>query len=538
MAASIRVRDGGLSLGDRHVPLLSGEIHFWRHDPDYWDALLAQVAAEEIPLVSTYLSWRRHEPSPTNIDLYGRTDPRLDVGRFLTLCSKHGLLVQLKPGPWICAEEKGGGYPDWLLADTDLWELDADGKPVLGYNPPFQHPVPCYLHPRYLRASKQWLQAVGERIRELVWPDGPVVMVQLDNEPSHCFRDGFTEAGHHPITMAAFRRRAWDWAEFHGWLLAEHLREIRMTLMEAGLHGVAFSVNYNDHPVPTVPQDPATLRESVQGVGGPDLYYVPPLRREDIVRLALWAALTVPAEPAPWVPEAQAGIWRSPGVSESHPDPTPAEQRFWYLAALAFGFRGLNFYMLASRENWALAPLDSEGQPSPFLESVRAAVRVIRSFPDWGSMRPVPSTLMAWPAADLRRAWMGQGDADQRVRQTFQDLFDAGLIVSTRTGSEASTGLPIVDPMSSLPHSHSLTSPMSASAGALTVIQRGIQSTAIFVLNPSTANVHVELRGCQQGLHGRLVPVTEVGSRPAADRRELDLEPWGLAVYRLEQSNG
>jgi hypothetical protein len=363
-------------------------------------------------------------------------------------------------------------------------------------------------------------------------------MVQLDNEPSHCFRDGFTEAGHHPITMAAFRRRAWDWAEFQGWLLAEHLREIRTTLMQAGLHGVAFSVNYNDHPVPTVPQDPATLRESVQGVGGPDLYYVPPLRREDIVRLALWAALTVPAEPAPWVPEAQAGIWRSPGVGGSHPDPTPAEQRFWYLAALAFGFRGLNFYMLASRENWALAPFDSEGQPSPFLESVRAAVRVIRSFPDWGSMRPVPSTLMAWPAADLRRAWMGQGDADQRVRQTFQDLFDAGLIVSTRTSSEASTGLPIVDPMSSLPHSHGLTSPMSASAGALTVIQRGIQSTAIFVLNPSTANVHVELRGCQQGLHGRLVPVTEVGSRPAADRRELDLEPWGLAVYRLEQSNG
>lgn len=220
-------------------------------------------------------------------------------------------------------------------------------------------------------------------------------MVQLDNEPSHCFRDGFSEAGRHPITMAAFRSRAWDWAEFQSWLLAEHLKEIRVTLMRAGLHGVVFSVNYNDHPVPTVPQDPAILRDSVQGAGGPDLYYVPPLRREDIVRLALWAAVTVATEPAPWVPEAQAGIWRSPGVRESHPEPTPAEQKFWYLAALAFGFRGLNFYMLADRENWALAPLDSEGRPSPFLDSVRAAVRVIRSFPDWGNMRPVPSTLMA-----------------------------------------------------------------------------------------------------------------------------------------------
>jgi hypothetical protein len=131
---------------------------------------------------------------------------------------------------------------------------------------------------------------------------------------------------------------------------------------------------------------------------------------------------------------------------------------------------------------------------------------------------------------------MGQGDADQRVRQTFQGLFDEGLTVSTRSSSEASTGLPIVDPMSSLPHADGLTSPLSPSAGALTVIQRGKQSTAMFVLNPSNAKVQAELR--EQDLHGRLVPVTEIGSRLADDRRKLDLEPWGLAVYRLEPSNG
>jgi len=524
VAPSIRIHDGGLALADRHVPLLSGEIHFWRHDPECWDALLAQVAAEGIPLVSTYLSWRRHESSPGNIDLDGSSDPRLDISRFLALCSKHGLLVQVKPGPWICAEEKCGGYPDWLLADTDLWELDADGKPVLGYNPPFQHHVPCYLHPRYLKASSAWLQAVGERIRGQVWPDGPVVMVQLDNEPSHCFRDGFNEAGHHPITLAAFRRRNWDWAEFQGWLLAEHLRQIRSTLVRAGLNQVVFTANYNDHPVPTVPQDPVVLRKAVRGVGGPDLYYTPPLRRADIVRLALWAALMVEKEPAPWVPEAQAGIWRSPGVSESHPDPTPAEQRFWYLAALAFGFRGLNFYMLASRENWALAPLDSQGRPGPFLDSVRAALRVIKAFPDWGSMRPVVSAAMAWPAADLRRAWMGQGDGDQRLLRTFRALFDEGRTVSVRTSSEARLGR---------------ASPISASGGALAVIQQGTQSTALFVLNPSSAGVHVQVRDCDQGIRGRLVPVAETGPPLAVEggNAHLDLEPWECTVYRLERGN-
>jgi hypothetical protein len=524
VVASIRIRDGGLALADRRVPLLSGEIHFWRHDPEYWDALLAQVAAEGIPLVSTYLSWRRHEPSPGNIDLHGSTDPRLDIGRFLALCSKHDLLVQLKPGPWICAEEKCGGYPDWLLADTDLWELGADGKPVLGYNPPFQHHVPCYLHPRYLEASRAWLQAVGERIRGQVWPNGPVVMVQLDNEPSHCFRDGFVEAGHHPITLAAFRRRNWDWAEFQGWLLAEHLRQIRSTLVRAGLDQVVFTANYNDHPVPTVPQDPVVLRKAVRGVGGPDLYYIPPLHRADIVRLALWAALMVEREPVPWVPEAQAGIWRSPGLNESHPDPTPAEQELWYMAALAFGFRGLNFYMLADRENWALAPLDSYGRPSPFRDSVRSAVRVIKSFPDWGSMRPLASSRMSWPAAGLRQTWMGQGDVDQRVLETFEAMLDRGHTVSIGTDGEASS---------------ILASPISAGGGALAVVQQGTQSTAIFVINPSGARVHVELGGGDQALSGRWLPVTHVGPALAAasGRAELDLDPWGWAVFRHGHGN-
>jgi hypothetical protein len=135
---------------------------------------------------------------------------------------------------------------------------------------------------------------------------------------------------------------------------------------------------------------------------------------------------------------------------------------------------------------------------------------------------------------------MGQGDADQRVLQTFQALFDAGRVVSTRISSDAGSDLPVVDPMSSLPGAYGPASPVSASGGALAVIQQGTQSTALFVLNPSSAEVHVELRGDHQGLNGRWVTVSETGLPLTAERgsAELDLQPWGCAVYRMERPNG
>ncbi|MER3406199.1 MAG: hypothetical protein C4289_14435, partial [Chloroflexota bacterium] len=117
--ARISVQAGGLRIGDRFVPLLSGEVQFWRLDPAHWAPVLDAVRDAGIPIVATYLSWRRHAPDPERPpDFSGRNDPRLNVTGFLDLCRQQGLWVHLKPGPWICAEEPGGGYPDWLLADA------------------------------------------------------------------------------------------------------------------------------------------------------------------------------------------------------------------------------------------------------------------------------------------------------------------------------------------------------------------------------------------------------------------------------------
>lgn len=436
--------------------LLSGEVHFWRMDPDDWEPALRAVQAEGIPIVATYLSWRRHSPTPGELDLEGRSDPRLDVRRFLQLCSRHGLLVHLKPGPWICAEEPNGGYPDWLLSDSELWALDASNRPISGYDPPFKHPVPSYLHPRYLAHVWDWLTNVDSYLKDYFYPQGPVCLVQLDNEPSYAFQDGMYGADYNPVTLAEFRRwvlkrygslaavgAAWDtevsnedaiepprapstreealpgsgrwrrehdWVEFKEWLLAEYLRRLRQCHVSSGASGVVFTVNYNTHPVMTVPQDPRQLTAAANGVGGEDLYYIPKLGWEHLCHLAQTAALARAAgEIAPWAPEIQAGIWRSPGRQVDYPDPTVEEQTFYYLAAVAFGLGGFNFYMLVQRENWDFSPLRPNGAPTPMVRSVRSAVSLLKRMPKREALCPRSPVALVWHRPYARDAYAAFG---------------------------------------------------------------------------------------------------------------------------------
>lgn len=470
----VTVNEGELCLGARRLPLLSGEVHFFRTEPNHWDDLLARAAEAGLPIVATYLSWRRHEPRPGAPDLAGTSDSRLDVRRFIERCAAHGVLVHLKPGPWICAEEESGGYPDWLLEDRDLWALDAAGVPILGYNPPWQHRVPSYLHPRYLAHVRRWLRAVDRRLAGLFYPEGPIVLIQLDNEPSYAFADTPLGFDYHPVVIERYRRwllrrygslggigRAWgaanvtaealepprspeqepsrrglDWIEFREWLIAEYLRRLRRYHEAAGVGGALFTANYNDHPIASVPQDGWRIARAIGGTGGPDCYYVPPLTDPDVERLARSVALARANDRVlPWAPEIQAGIWRTPG--QPTPDPTPDELEFWWLAAIAFGLRGLNLYMLADRENWADAPLRADGSPGALWPAVKRLSELFGAMPWLGTLVPISPVALYRDQASWRRSYLlmgssaGADDASSPVaawNHAFRVLLRAGYL--------------------------------------------------------------------------------------------------------------
>jgi beta-galactosidase len=134
-----------------------GEFHYWRVPRADWDEELAKVEAAGVDIVSTYVYWAYQEPQAGRFDWRGRHDLR----RFLELCARHRLKVILRLGPWIHAETRFGGLPDWLVGLTPTRSND-----------------PVYLH--YVA---RYFDQIGRQSRGLLWKDGgPIIGVQLENE--------------------------------------------------------------------------------------------------------------------------------------------------------------------------------------------------------------------------------------------------------------------------------------------------------------------------------------------------------------------
>lgn len=450
----ISIKGGMLRLDDRSLPFIAGEMQFWRMDPGTWRTAIKTARDSGFTVVSSYLSWRRHEPRRGELDFYGTTDPRLDVRRFLQLCEDAEVLVQLKPGPWICAEEPGGGLPDWILSRDDLLARDDQGAVVIGYNPPFQHPTPSYSNPAYMTIVRRWITDVWGALGDYVYPRGPIVMVQLDNEPSLAFQDSMYGSDHSNAALEAFRRwlvrhyggdlaalrAAWDepglhgfadaepprtpspgtrpaslralydWIEFTTWTTADYLAQLASMHDASGGKGLLRTVNLVTHPVHDVPVSHSSIRAAVDAAVGEDHYYIPPLNTTDIHRLARSVATARAAgEPLPWIPELQGGIWRSPGELVEYPDPTPLEQEIWWGAAVALGFKGFNLYMLADRENWEFSPITSTGTRSLFFEPVAKLAAALAESTETLTASPSPDVIVAWHRPDAWNAYAVAG---------------------------------------------------------------------------------------------------------------------------------
>ena len=151
--------DENFLLDGRPVQLFSGEMHYFRTPPEYWRDRLVKARAMGLNAVCTYMAWNLHEPRPGEWDFSGI----LDVAAFVREAQQQGLLVLLRPGPYICAEWDFGGLPPWLLADPDI-RLRCN-------------------EPAYLEPATRFIRRVGEELSGLTIPrGGPIAMVQVENE--------------------------------------------------------------------------------------------------------------------------------------------------------------------------------------------------------------------------------------------------------------------------------------------------------------------------------------------------------------------
>ncbi|XP_051674495.1 beta-galactosidase [Oryctolagus cuniculus] len=138
---------------------ISGSIHYFRVPSFYWKDRLLKMKMAGLNAIQTYVPWNFHELRPGQYQFSGDHD----VEQFLRLAHELGLLVILRPGPYICAEWDMGGLPAWLLEKESIVLRSSD--------------------PDYLAAVDKWLGVLLPKMKPLLYQNGgPIITVQVENE--------------------------------------------------------------------------------------------------------------------------------------------------------------------------------------------------------------------------------------------------------------------------------------------------------------------------------------------------------------------
>ena len=381
-------------------------MHYWRHSPSEWGAGLDAMCALGFKVVDIYVPWAVHEREDGELD-FGEHDARLDVARFLAMAHERGLYALVRPGPHINAELTFFGLPERIVWDRACQARTPRGNPVMLPMVPVAFPVPSYASDAFHREAARWLEAVAKRLAPLRHPDGPIVMVQIDNEGALYFRDGPYDQDYHPDAIRLFRaflrmkhrsvktlREVWrepeatfatvapphrfdarhaddlarhmDWMEFHERLLMYAMSRMGKTLARAGLGGLPTMHNFPLGEAAT-PLNAARMRGVIDLVGLDYYHAATPEVHKVIARRTSELVSRCEGRGAPAF-GAEVGAGFPPFFS-------PLDEKdsmYTLMCALAYGLRGYNAYMAVERDRWVGAPIDPHGNRRPFADRFEA----------------------------------------------------------------------------------------------------------------------------------------------------------------------
>ena len=90
--------------------LIAGVIHYPRSTPAMWPYLFQMAKKQGLNTIQTYVFWNIHEQKQGVLDFSGRAN----LNQFLQDAADAGLFINLRVGPYVCAEWDYGGLPAWL----------------------------------------------------------------------------------------------------------------------------------------------------------------------------------------------------------------------------------------------------------------------------------------------------------------------------------------------------------------------------------------------------------------------------------------
>ncbi|XP_044294280.1 beta-galactosidase-1-like protein isoform X2 [Varanus komodoensis] len=160
---------------------ISGSIHYFRVPAAYWKDRLLKMYMSGLNAVQIYVPWNYHESFPGIYNFSGNRD----LERFLDLVAQLGLLVILRPGPYICAEWEMGGLPSWLLTHPNITLRTSD--------------------PDFLEAVDKWLDVLLPKIKPRLYHNGGnIISVQIENEYGSYYACDYDYMRHLLATFRAY----------------------------------------------------------------------------------------------------------------------------------------------------------------------------------------------------------------------------------------------------------------------------------------------------------------------------------------------
>ena len=372
----VDVREKQIYVDDTPVPIISGEVHYWRLSPDRWREILERVREMGLQTVATYVCWEYHEYERGKFDFTGETEPQRNLVAFLDLLQEMGFWIIIRPGPYIYSEWKNGGVPDYIA--------------------PFHR-----LSNEYQSAAKVWMEAVSQVLKPyLVTNGGRIFLFQPDNEIdlfTHWFEDEMGFRGKpglfqqflkerydtvdklnkawdknyesidqaEPVSRAHFildrghRVALLDYWRFEHYLVAKAVKWHVDTYRKFGIDVPMYHNYYYGGDV----QNHREIAKVVDFVGI-DVY---PGNEFDLEGYPKSHSLYMnmlryqrSISPIPYIAEFEAGVWH--GLHEMAGIITPNHYRIMCISALAAGMAGWNWYMLVNRDNWYYCPIQEWGR--------------------------------------------------------------------------------------------------------------------------------------------------------------------------------
>ncbi|KAF4562641.1 hypothetical protein EYR36_004035 [Pleurotus pulmonarius] len=156
--ASVTFDQHSVLLDGKRVMVFSGEFHPFRLPaPELWKDVLEKFKAAGFNAVSVYWHWGLTSPREGEI----RFTEHNDAQKFYQVAKDVGLLVIVRPGPYVNAETAGGGLPGWT---TNLQGLARTNATL------------------YRSAWHPYILSFAQQTAPFQYPDGPVIAIQSENE--------------------------------------------------------------------------------------------------------------------------------------------------------------------------------------------------------------------------------------------------------------------------------------------------------------------------------------------------------------------